>query len=197
MELLSPDRSVVLVVDLQGRLMELIERPGLVVGATTRLLRLAELFRIPVILTEQYPKGLGRTHSAVRAEFDALTVPKRFLEKTSFGCCGDPGFEGALLELRPALKPADRQIVIAGIEAHVCVMQTTLELLRGGNQVHLCWECVSGRGAEYRRHALDRMAQAGAVLTNHESVGFEWARDKDHPQFKAMSALFKEGLLTG
>jgi nicotinamidase-related amidase len=197
MGLLSADCSVVLVVDLQGRLMELIERPGLVVGATTRLLRIAELFQVPVILTEQYPKGLGRTHPSVRAEFDALTVPKRFLEKTSFGCCGDPAFEGALLELRPALKPADRQIVIAGIEAHVCVMQTTLELLRGGNQVHLCWECVSGRGAEYRRHALDRMAQAGAELTNHESVGFEWARDKDHPQFKAMSALFKEGLLAG
>jgi hypothetical protein len=76
-------------------------------------------------------------------------------------------------------------------------MQTVLELLRHGNQVHLCWECISGRGAEYRRHALDRMMQAGAVLTNHESVGFEWARHKDHPQFKALSNLLKEGQLTG
>ncbi len=197
MELLSAERSVVLVIDLQGRLMELIERPGLVVAATVRLLKLANLFQVPVILTEQYPKGLGRTHPEVRTAFDGLAVPKRFLEKTSFGCCGDPSFESLLEELRPGVLPRDRQIVIAGIEAHVCVMQTTLELLRGGNQAYLCWECVSGRGAEYRRHALDRMVQAGGVLTNHESVAFEWARDKDHPQFRAMSALLKEEQLTG
>jgi len=79
----------------------------------------------------------------------------------------------------------------------VCVMQTTLELLRQGSQVFICWECVSSRGAEYRAHALDRMARAGAVLTNHESVAFEWARDKDHPRFRAMSVLLKEGPLKG
>ena len=195
MELLNIDRSLVLVIDLQGKLMELIERPGLVVAATVRLLKLAELFRVPVMLTEQYPKGIGPTHPEVRAAFDALTVPKRLLEKVSFGCCGDSSFGRLLEELHPGMQPKDRQIVVAGIEAHVCVMQTTLELLREGNQVHLCWECVSGRGAEYRRHALDRMVQAGCILTNHESVGFEWARNKDHPQFKAMSALFKEGQL--
>jgi hypothetical protein len=59
--------------------------------------------------------------------------------------------------------------------------------------VHLCWDAVSGRGEEYRRHALERMAAAGATITNHESVAFEWARTKDHPGFKAISALFKEG----
>jgi nicotinamidase-related amidase len=197
MELLSVDRSIVLVIDLQGKLMELIESPGLVVAATVRLLKLADLFRVPVILTEQYPKGIGLTHPEVRTAFDTLTVPKRFLEKISFGCCGDSSFGRLLEELRPGIQPEDRQIVVAGIEAHVCVMQTTLELLNEGNQVYLCWECVSGRGAEYRRHALDRMVQAGGVLSNHESVGFEWARDKNHPQFKAMSAIFKEGQLTG
>ena len=90
----------------------------------------------------------------------------------------------------------DLQVVVAGIEAHVCIMQTVMELLKAGSGVHLCWECISGRGEEYRHHALDRMAQAGAAITNHESVGFEWARDKDHPQFKAMSNLFKEGQFT-
>jgi nicotinamidase-related amidase len=86
-----------------------------------------------------------------------------------------------------------RQVVVAGIEAHVCVMQTVIELLREGSQVHLCWECVSGRGEEYRRHALERMAQAGAVLTNHESVGFEWARTKEHARFRDLSRLLKKG----
>lgn len=197
MELLNVNRSILLVIDLQGKLMEMIERPALVIAATGRLLRLAGLFGVPVILTEQYPRGLGETHPEVRAAFDGLATSKRILDKSSFGCCGDPNFEKAVGELRPAVGPGQRQFVIAGIEAHVCVMQTALELLAQGSQVHLCWECVSGRGAEYRKHALDRMAQAGVVITNHESVAFEWARDKNHPQFKAFSALFKEGQLTG
>lgn len=175
--------------------MEMIERPALVVAATKKLLKLADLFGVPVILTEQYPRGLGGTHPEVRAAFDELATSKRVLDKTSFGCCGDPNFEKAVQELRPGIGAGQRQFVIGGIEAHVCVMQTVLELLKQGSQAHLCWECVSGRGTEYRRHALDRMAQAGAVITNHESVAFEWARDKNHPQFKAFSALFKEGQL--
>ena len=197
MELLDVKRSMVLIIDLQGKLMGMIERPGLVAAATRRLLKLADVFEVPVILTEQYPQGLGATHSQVRAVFDAIAVPKRHLEKTSFGCCGDPAFEKLLQELRPGLEADRRQIVVAGIEAHICVMQTVVELLDHGSEVHLCWECISGRGAEYRKHALDRMSQAGAVISNHESVAFEWARDKNHPQFKAFSALFKEGQLTG
>jgi nicotinamidase-related amidase len=195
MELLNAERSIVLVIDLQGKLMEMIERPRLVIEATKRLLKLADLFEVPVALTEQYPRGLGATHPEIRAAFDALTVPKRHLEKTSFGCCGDPDFEKLLQEAKPGLAAGQRQIVIAGIEAHICVMQTVLELLRHGSQVYLCWECISGRGAEYRKHALDRMVQAGAILANHESVAFEWARDKKHPRFKDMSTLFKEGQL--
>jgi nicotinamidase-related amidase len=119
------------------------------------------------------------------------------VDKTSFGCCGDGGFVQALREVRPELEVHDRQVVIAGIEAHVCVMQTVLELLDRGEQVHVCWECVSGRGEEYRRHALDRMQQAGAQITNHESVCFEWARDKNHPGFKAMNQILRAGQLTG
>ena len=66
-------------------------------------------------------------------------------------------------------------------------------MVAAGEEVHVCWDAVSGRGEEHRRHALERMAAAGATLTNHESVAFEWARDKHHPQFKALSALMKEG----
>ncbi len=195
MELLEASRSIVVVIDLQGKLMEMAYRSSMVIRATIRLLRLAELFGVPVVLTEQYPKGLGPTDPRVRAEFDRLTVPKGYMEKTSFGCCGDPQFEALLAQLRPGVPPQHRQIVVAGIEAQVCVMQTVVELLRSGQQVFLCFECVSGRGEEYRRHALERMVQAGAVLTNHESVGFEWARDSKHPAFREMSALLKEGLI--
>ena len=104
MSLLDVSRSIILTIDLQGKLMELIERPGLVVAGTVRLLRLAELFGVPVLLTEQYPRGLGPTHPEVRAIYDQIIVPKCPMEKTSFGCCGDPAFEPLLQELHPGLE---------------------------------------------------------------------------------------------
>ena len=193
MSLLDPARSILVVIDLQGKLVHMVHRAPMVLEASRRLMRLADLFQVPVVLTEQYPKGIGPTEESVRAVFDGLAAPRFHLEKTAFGCCGDPGFEGALAQARPGLEPARRQVVVAGIEAHVCVMQTVLELRAAGAEVHVCWDAVSGRGEEYRRHALERMAAAGATITNHESVAFEWARTKDHPSFKALSALLKEG----
>ena len=192
-ELLDLERSAVVVIDLQGTLMDMVVHRDRVLAATKRLMQLAEIFERPVVLTEQYPEGLGVTHPDVRAVYDGLDVPKRYVKKVAFGCCGEPSFEEALDEVLPGVPAERRQIVVAGIETHVCVLQTVLELLRAGTQVHLCWECVSGRGEEYRKHALGRMQQAGAVLTNHESVGFEWARSKDHAAFKAMNRLFREG----
>ena len=193
MPLLDASRSILVVIDFQGKLVQMVHRPGLVLETARRLMRLADLFSVPVVLTEQYPKGIGPTETSIREAFDGLSTPTFFLEKTAFGCCGDSGFEGLLQQARPGLPPERRQVVVAGIEAHVCVMQTVLELRAAGHDVHVCWDAVSGRGEEYRRHALDRMAAAGATLTNHESVAFEWARDKNHPQFKALSALLKEG----
>ena len=193
MALLDVSRSILVMIDFQGKLVHMVHRPALVLESARRLLRLADLFSVPVVLTEQYPKGIGPTEESLRAIFDGLSVPTFFLDKTAFGCCGDAGFEALLQQARPVLRPPQRQIVVAGIEAHVCVMQTVLELLSSGHEVHLCWDAVSGRGEEYRKHALERMAAAGATITNHESVAFEWARDKNHPQFKALSALMKEG----
>jgi nicotinamidase-related amidase len=193
MALLDSTRSTLVVIDIQGKLVHMVHRPALVLESARRLMRLADLFSVPVILTEQYPKGIGPTEASLRTIFDGLATPTFFLEKTAFGCCGDSAFEDLLQKARPVLRPSQRQIVVAGIEAHVCVMQTVLELLSSGHEVHLCWDAISGRGEEYRKHALDRMAAAGATITNHESVAFEWARDKNHPQFKALSALMKEG----
>jgi len=197
MELADADRSILVVIDLQGKLVDKVHRSSLVLAATHRLLELAQLFDVPVVLTEQYPRGLGATHPDLLARFEALSVPKRRVEKTAFGCYGDAGFEEALAAVRPGVASASRQLIVAGIEAHVCVMQTVLEARRLGQEVHLCWEAVSGRGAEHRQWALERMRQAGAVVSNLESVAFEWARHKDHAQFKAMSALFKQGQVGG
>jgi len=195
-ELLDVKRSVVVVIDEQGKLMDMIHRPRLIIDATKRLMQLAEAFEVPVVLTEQYPQGLGVTHPEVRAVYDGLSVAKEYVEKVSFGCVGEPKFIEALGKVRPGVDPTERQVVIAGIEAQVCVMQTVIELLRRGEQVHICWECVSGRGEEYVVHALRRMRQAGAIITNHESVCFEWCRDSHHPGFKAMNRILREGQLT-
>jgi len=195
MSLAVADRSVLVIIDLQGKLMEMVERPALVLEANLRLLEMADLFGVPVLLTEQYPKGIGPTHPRILERFEALKVPRERFEKTAFGCCGEQGFEAALRRIRPGLERRQRQLVVGGIEAHVCVMQTVLESLRLGDEVQLCWEAVSGRGAEHRAHALERMRQAGAIVTSLESVGFEWARDKDHPAFKAWSAILKQGQL--
>jgi nicotinamidase-related amidase len=197
MGLADSNRSILVVIDLQGKLVDKVHRSPLVLAATHRLLELAQLFAVPVVLTEQYPRGLGPTQPELLAHYEELTVPRQRVEKGAFGCFGDAGFEAALAAVRPGVSPGDRQLIVAGIEAHVCVMQTVLEARRLGQEVHLCWEAVSGRGAEHRQWALERMRQAGAVVSNLESVGFEWARHKDHAQFKAMSALFKQGQLGG
>ena len=196
-EILDPERSVVVVIDLQGRLAQAVHESAVVLDATRRLLQIAGLFEVPVILTEQYPEGLGPTEASIQAAFDALPGPKRKISKTRFSCCGDEGFEDALDDLLSGTEEDRRQVVMAGIEAHVCVMQTALELQRRGAQVYLCGECVSGRGRTFRRWAIDRMQQAGVVVTNHESAAFEWARDKDHPRFRDLNRLLREGQVGG
>ena len=193
MPLLDASRSTLLLIDIQGKLVQMVHRPAVLLETTRRLLRLADLFAVPVLLSEQYPRGLGPTEASLLDLFGRLSGPAFRLEKNSFSCCRDPGFKALLERARPGL-PADRhQVVVGGIEAHVCVLQTVLELLEAGHPVHVCWDAVSGRGEAYRASALQRMAAAGATLTNHESVAFEWARHKDHPSFKALSALLKEG----
>lgn len=197
MELAEIDRSVVVVIDLQGKLVEQVHRPELVQAATCRLMKIADLFGVPVALTEQYPRGLGATRPEILEVFDALGVARRRFEKVAFGCFAEPGFAELLAELRPGVPPERMQLVVAGIEAHVCVMQTVLAGRAAGYGVQVCWEAVSGRGVEHRQWALERMRQAGAQITSLESVAFEWARDKNHPSFKALSALLKEGQLGG
>ena len=196
MPALDQERAVVVVIDMQGRLVDLMHRPQMIIDGTSRLLRLAQMFDLPVIVTEQYPRGLGPTREELEAvieETDPDGSRTRRVEKDSFGCCGEPAFEEALAAARPGLEPADQQVVVAGIEAHICVVQTVLDLVSRGTDVHVCWDCTSSRGEEYRRHALERMDRAGAQITNHESVAFELARDKNHPQFKAVNRLLREG----
>ena len=186
--LLDAEKSVVVGIDFQGRLMELVYRHEELVGSVSRLYEIAGLFAVPIVMTEQYPKGLGPTAPALTEVLERVASSVETVEKGSFSCCGEPSFLRALDAARP---PGDRQIVLSGIEAHICVVQTCLELCANGEQVYVAAECVTGRGQEARADSLARMAAAGAQVVSSESIAFEWARSKDHPQFKAVSGVLK------
>jgi nicotinamidase-related amidase len=199
-DLCDADNAILLVIDVQGKLFEMAFNSAQVKPLVSRMLRAADLFSVPVILTEQYPRGLGHTAPEVMEVYEALTTDKHLLEKTSFGCCGDAGFNEALGEVTAAVhqhrsgddpkRPVD--VIVVGIETQVCVQQTVLELLtRQGYRVVVLEDVTGGRVEAYHNTAIARFRQCGAVISCYESVLFEWTRTKDDPRFKAMSAIVK------
>ena len=192
-QLCRPDRSVLLVIDVQGKLAEMVHEGEQLRARVGKMMRLAQLFKVPVVLTEQYPSGLGATVPELREVFDKLEQEKHHFEKNAFGCCGEPGFDQLLRRVasgREGGGPVD--VVVTGMETHVCVQQTVLELLHQGYRAVVVADAVSGRVPAYHELALARFRQCGAVITCYESVAFEWAQSKDHACFKEMSAIIKE-----
>jgi len=203
--LAGADSSVVVVIDLQERLLPLIDGYERLTKNMVKLIRLAGLFGVPVILTEQYPQGLGRTTPVVKEAFDALTTEKHFVVKDSFSCNLEPTFIEKLVEIEQrmlvaqsrimindGIRPRPIDVIIAGIESHVCVWQTVMGLLPLEYYVRVVHDCVGSRDAANKKWALLSMLAMGALVTSHESVAFEWARDKNHPQFRAMNRMMKE-----
>lgn len=172
--------------------MDMVYKPEKLIQSAIRIIRLSEIFQVPVILSEQYPQGLGRTKEMILKEYEKLKTEKRYIDKTSMGLLGDEKFLKFVKELKPDIEIKDIHFIITGIEAHICVNQTVQELLNLNAKVFLVEEAISCRGEKVREYAFLRMAQSGAFITNGESVGFEWARDKNHPKFKEMSNLLKE-----
>lgn len=178
--LCSADDSQLVVVDLQIRLLAAMsesERAAMVKHAEMFLLA-AQTLEIPVIYTEQYPKGLGPTIPALMERMPAMA---RGLEKTAFSACAAEGFMSALKT------PGRGQVVLIGQEAHVCVLQTALDLLVAGFRVFVVEDGVCSRSLVHKQNALARMREAGVIVTNMESVFFEWLRDAAHPAFKTIS----------
>ena len=142
----------------------------------------AQLLDVPVVVTEQYPKGLGRTAAEIRA---ALAPGVEPVEKTAFSSCGAREFV-ARLEQTGA-----RQILVCGIEAHICVNQTTHDLLARGYQVHILTDCITSRAARDREAGISKMQRSGALPSTAELALFELLRDARHEQFKAVQKLIK------
>ena len=168
--------SVLCIVDLQERLLAAMPAAGPVVERAGRLARGAALLSVPALLVEQYPRGLGRTPAEVA---DGLPPP---FEKMSFSCCDCRSFVEAL----PA---GASSAVLCGLETHVCVAQTALDLLERGLDVFVVADAVMSRHAIDHDVALRRLEASGAVVTTSEAVLFEWCRSAEHPQFQAVRRL--------
>jgi len=180
---LRRDDTALVVIDVQERLVPSMDRKVYqrVLGGIQTLNRGAGLLQRPVVVTEQYPRGLGATVGELR-EACAGGV----LEKVSFGCCGEPAFLRRLEEL------GCRQLLVCGMEAHVCVYQTVLGLLEQGYGVHLVRDAICSRHKLDYLNALQLAAAAGAVVTTVETALFQLLRSSTVPEFKAVSQLVKE-----
>jgi nicotinamidase-related amidase len=177
---MSPADTALLVVDVQEKLVPRIQHAETMVRNIAFLIDCARLLGLPVLATEQYPKGLGPTVAPLRER-----LPER-PDKVGFSCCAVPSIvEG----LRRGARP---KVVLAGIETHVCVLHTALDLLGQDFRVYVAADAVGSRFAVDHETALRRMEQAGAVLTTSETCVFEWAGGADHPKFKDLSRLVQE-----
>lgn len=183
--LCKADQSVMLVVDIQEKLTAVM--PDKVVNRLRRhagmLLDAAALLQIPVIATEQYPRGLGSLEDVIR---NRMPQGSSLFEKTCFSCLEADGLLDRLAD------SGRRQIILAGIEAHICVMQTAADLTRSGYEVYVVADAVCSRNRENYENSLQRMRHAGITVTDTESVLFEWVRDSRHDHFKAISAIVRQ-----
>ena len=172
--------AALLVVDLQARLVPAILDADRVIAQTVRLVRGARLLEIPVFATEQVPAQLGPA-----VEVLAALLPAR-LPKTTFHAGGAEGLWHALESHQV------RHVALVGIEAHICVAQTALELLARGYTVQVPVDAVGSRFPFDREVAFRRLEHAGVILTTTEATLFEWVESADHPRFRVISALVKE-----
>ena len=182
--LCAEDNSALLVIDVQTHLTAVM--PAKVLARLQRniglLLNAAGLHNIPVFATEQYPQGLGTLEEAI---IRLLPESARRYEKTSFSCVNA---EGLLDDLKSTGR---KQVIIAGMEAHICVMQTAIELLSQDFEVFVVVDAICSRHRESYETALTRLRSAGATILDAESVLFEWVRDARHDHFKALQAMVR------
>jgi nicotinamidase-related amidase len=178
---LRANNTILLVIDMQDKLLAKVPTTHDLTRATALLLDVAALLGVPVLATEQYPKGLGPTSPEIAARIHQPITPK-----TVFSCCGAGTF---LEELELLQRP---NVVLAGIETHVCVMQTALDLIEAGLHVFIPVDAVEARFHLDHHYAIRRMELAGGIPTTAEAVVFEWIADAAHPQFKAFSKLIVE-----
>ncbi len=181
-QILDGAKSVLVIVDLQEAFRSVIGDFALIASNIARASLGFQILEVPMIVTEQYPAGLGRT-----AEEILLTLPDGFepVEKTAFSAFASPDFRIKLEDLKV------EQIILCGVETHVCVSQTAHDLLDQGLSVHLLTDCVGSRFEHDKRAGLKKMRSSGVITSSVEMAFFEMMRDAKHPKFKEIQALIK------
>ena len=184
MTLARADQSALVIVDIQDKLAPAMPPDGRreVLATVQALLTAADELSVPVVATEQYPKGLGETVSDVSDHFPENA---QVVSKDTFSCCGEQGFTDALAAT------GRNQVVIVGMEAHVCVVQTAVELLEAGFTPFVVADGVCSRRPAHKANALDRLRAAGVVVTNVESTLFEWLQRAGTDEFRKLSKLIR------
>jgi nicotinamidase-related amidase len=180
--LIEPSSTVLVVVDLQEKLVPAIQNAETVVSNVRNLLRLAQALGLKRLATTQYRKGLGDTIPEIAELFGAAP-----LDKVCFGCLNDGPFRD---ELASALPPGGT-ILLAGVETHICVMQTALGALEAGYGVHIVSDATGSRVAANANLGIQRMRDAGAVVSSTEMAIYELLRDSRRPEFKQMLPYLK------
>jgi nicotinamidase-related amidase len=181
-QILQKGSTALLVVDIQEKLVPSLPKYPEVEPQIRRLIQALRALKLPILLTEQYPKGLGQTLASIKE-----VLPEcRPIEKVTFSCCGQP-------EVLAALSATGAQaVVVAGVEAHVCVQQTTLDLIAAGYRVHIPADAICSRRKMDWQMAVERMRDAGAVITTSQSVIFELLERAGTPEFREVLPLLRE-----
>lgn len=175
--LMSAEQSTLVLIDLQKKLMPVINHGESVLSESVKLAQIAQLMEVPVIVTEQIPEKLGHNADEVAALADQTVT------KIHFDACG-----GGLLKAIPNDR---KQIIIGGCEAHVCLLQSALSLLAAGFGVWVVENATGSRHDNDRDAALERLHKAGATIVTVEMVAFEWMQHSEHPRFRDVQQLIR------
>lgn len=182
MTILNSQDSLVLIIDIQDRLLNAVFDKSLVENRANVIAKAANILKIPVIVTEQYPKGLGNTILSLK---ESLGDNARYFEKTAFSALDNN-------EIKEAVRKEDKkQIILFGIETHICVNQTAYALLEEGYEVHVIRDACGSRSEIEYSSGLARIKDNGAHIITAEIALFEWLRGAKHPNFKEVQSLIK------
>ena len=181
--LANVEHSQLLIIDVQEKLISSMPEKiaTSVIKNINAIQEMAVLLKVPTLITEQYPKGLGNTNNNILKKHNS---DSDITEKTSFSCCQAPEFTNRLQAER-------EQLIIVGMESHICVLQTALQLLAQDKKIFVIEDAVCSRFKKHYRNAIARMSNEGVIISNTESLLFEWLGDAAHPHFKTASKLIR------
>ncbi len=175
--MLDTNNSILVIIDIQEKLVKAASNGEKTIINTSKISQAAQILSIPVIITEQYPKGLGATVESITGS-DAF-----IMEKSSFSAFKEPEFEQKINSLNR------KQVILCGIETHICVLQTAIDLYKNGYEVYVLKDCVSSRSEEEQNSGLELLKQYGIKVITVEIALFQWLKSSKHPQFKDIQKL--------